>query len=72
MPYLMSNFRQAGQEEGFGWVPLDYEQVASDTYLMNLGRQRLVSIRRFQLPVYERTISSIQEILVEIESELDE
>jgi len=72
MPYLMSNFRQAGQEEGFGWAPLDYEEIASDSYLINLGRQRLVSIRRFQLQYYERTLSSIREILVEIEGELDE
>jgi hypothetical protein len=68
-PYLMMNFRQL---ESLDWVPHDYERIRSDGYLANMCRNRLSSLRKFNLPHYDAAMAAMREILDDIESELDD
>jgi len=65
----MKNFRQL---ESLDLVPHDYERIRSDGYLANMCRDRLTSLRSYNLPHYDAAIATMREILDDIESELED
>jgi hypothetical protein len=67
-PYYLARFRNLEFLEYA--EPLDYSEVAADSYFRNLLDYRIVVLRRGVLPRYEQTIRSMSELLEIIEREL--
>ena len=60
LPYFLDNFRRTESQD---WVPYDYQFIKSDGRVANMARWRATTIERFQLPAYERTLASIDEVI---------
>jgi hypothetical protein len=60
LPYFFGNFRRTESQD---WVPYDYQFIKSDGRVANMARWRAMNIERYQLPAYERTLASIDEVI---------
>ena len=67
-PYFNTRFRGAENGE---WFPIDYDALRSDLYFENLVLIKLRRLRVFLLPRYNEVISTIRDVLNDIETEID-
>jgi hypothetical protein len=60
LPYFLKHFRRTETQD---WVPHDYQFIRSEGVVANMARWRAFTIEMFQLPAYERTLESIDEVI---------
>jgi hypothetical protein len=69
LPYFLKHFRRTETQD---WVPHDYQFIKSDGVVANMARWRVFTIEAFQLPAYERTLESIDEVIRLIDLEIED
>jgi hypothetical protein len=67
LPYFLKHFRRTESQD---WVPNDYQFIKSDGVVANMARWRAFTIESFQLPAYERTLESIDEVVRLIDDQI--